>query len=73
MSDARKRVRARAHEALGRGDAVGWFDPLYRDAAGDIASVPWADLVPNPKLVELPVFAWLHAWHGQCQPLLPAE
>jgi SAM-dependent methyltransferase len=50
----RARRLLREHEA--RGDPCGWFDPLYRAANGDPARVQWADLVPNPHVVE-----WLDA------------
>ena len=33
-----------------------WFDAVYRDARGDAAAVPWADLRSNPMMV-----AWLNA------------
>jgi SAM-dependent methyltransferase len=33
-----------------RGDATGWFDALYKEAAGDNAHIPWADLEPNKFL-----------------------
>lgn len=52
----RRRARALAHEAQARGDGTGWFEQLYREAAGDPAAIPWADLTPNPLLVE-----WLRA------------
>ncbi len=47
---ATARELAAAH--LQRGDALGWFDALYRKADGQAAVVPWADLRPNPHLVE---------------------
>jgi len=53
MTD-RRRARALAQESLGRGDAVGWFEALYAEAARGEAIVPWADLAPNPH-----VLAWL--------------
>ncbi len=59
MPDPRAHARALAEEALRRGDAVGWFETLYREVGGDWARVPWADLVPNPHLVE-----WLGADGG---------
>src|SRR5687768_7785653 len=37
---------------LQRGDPLGWFESLYRRAAGQAAVIPWADLRPNPHLVE---------------------
>lgn len=30
----------------------GWFEEVYREAGGDAASVPWADLSAKPELVE---------------------
>jgi SAM-dependent methyltransferase len=46
-----KERRARARElAAGfaeKGDAFGWFDEFYREAAGDNEQIPWADLEPN--------------------------
>jgi SAM-dependent methyltransferase len=58
MSSDSKRSRARELAAthLARGDALGWFEPVYAQAAGVAANVPWADLRPNPNLVE-----WLDA------------
>jgi SAM-dependent methyltransferase len=49
---SRDEMRALAGESLARGDALGWFETLYRRAGADLARVPWADLVPNPLLVE---------------------
>lgn len=57
MTD-RTRARTLAGEALARGDAVGWFDRLYVEAARGEAVVPWADRVPNPHVVE-----WLGRTH----------
>lgn len=50
----RSTARRLASESLARGDALGWFDELYRQAADDPAAVPWADLEVNPNLS-----AWL--------------
>jgi SAM-dependent methyltransferase len=50
--DKRARTRQLAAQHLARGDAKGWFEELYREADGDPASVPWADLRPNPNVVE---------------------
>lgn len=52
----RTRARALAQEALSEGNPVAWFETLYREAAAGTTVVPWADLVPNPHLVE-----WLEA------------
>lgn len=35
-----------------RGDPSGWCDQVYRDADGDHTAVFWADLVPNPYLLD---------------------
>ncbi|HEV8592802.1 MAG TPA: rhodanese-like domain-containing protein [Pyrinomonadaceae bacterium] len=47
--DFDKRVRAReiAAEFAEKGDATGWFDALYKEAAGNNEVIPWADLEPN--------------------------
>jgi SAM-dependent methyltransferase len=46
----RTTARRLAAESLARGDAVGWFETLYRQAQGNAASIPWADLDVNPSL-----------------------
>jgi SAM-dependent methyltransferase len=53
-------ARELALKHLAAGDAVGWFDELYRAAGGDADVVPWADLAPNPNLV-----SWLNAGHAR--------
>ena len=44
-------VRARGRELhaefAARGDAVGWFEALYKEADGDNTRISWADLEPN--------------------------
>lgn len=47
-----------AAEGIARGDATGWFDQIYRAAAGDPSVIPWADEKPNPWLIE-----WLEREH----------
>ena len=51
MTD-RTRARRLAFESLERGDATGWFETLYAEADRGEAVVPWADLAPNPHVVE---------------------
>ena len=51
MTD-RTRARALAKESIERGDAVGWFERLYAEADRGVAVVPWADLAPNPHVVD---------------------
>ncbi|REK18218.1 MAG: class I SAM-dependent methyltransferase [Planctomycetota bacterium] len=50
----RSTARRLAADSLARGDAVGWFDELYRHAGDNPRAVPWADLEVNPNLA-----AWL--------------
>ena len=52
--ETRKRIRGMAQDHLARGEPTGWFEKLYASAGGDSATIPWADLKPNPNLV-----AWL--------------
>lgn len=47
VSDKRARTRELAEEFASRGDALGWFDELYKEAAGDNEKIPWADMEPN--------------------------
>lgn len=51
MTD-RTRARNLAAQSIADGDVVGWFERLYREAGDGKAVVPWADLVPNPHVVE---------------------
>jgi SAM-dependent methyltransferase len=44
--------RRLAHEALGRGEPLAWFEELYRADRATPGVVSWADLVPNPHLVD---------------------
>jgi SAM-dependent methyltransferase len=48
------RVRARelVAEFYRKGDPVGWFEALYREAETGAAEVPWADLRPNSNLLD---------------------
>jgi uncharacterized UPF0146 family protein len=45
--ERRERLRALAAEFEARGDTLGWFDAFYKESAGDIDQIPWADLEPN--------------------------
>lgn len=31
---------------------MGWFEVLYAPTGGDASSIPWADLAPNPNLLD---------------------
>jgi hypothetical protein len=50
MGEGRSRARELAGQYLSAGDPTGWFEPLYAERAGDPASIPWADLKPNPNV-----------------------
>lgn len=50
--DRRARTREIQQEFAERGDVLGWFDALYKEAAGDNELIPWADLEPNRFLRE---------------------
>ena len=52
MNDKRARVRELAAEHIGKGDPLGWFEKLYQEAERGDAAIPWADLEPNPRLIE---------------------
>ncbi len=44
-------VRRLADEAIGAGDPLGWFEPLYQAAERGDAVIPWADAEPNTHLL----------------------
>jgi SAM-dependent methyltransferase len=50
----RANARRLCDAAISRGEPLAWFDELYSTASGDAATIPWADLEPNPNFV---------AWH----------
>lgn len=45
--DARARTKELAAEYIEKGDALGWFEALYKESKGDNEQIPWADLEPN--------------------------
>src|SRR5262249_20854486 len=48
----RTRARQLANEYVEQGKPTEWFEVLYAEAETGTSSVPWADLKPNPNLVE---------------------
>jgi Methyltransferase domain len=48
----RTRARELAAEFNAKGDPLGWFDALYREAESGASEIPWADLIPNPNLLD---------------------
>ena len=47
LEEARTRVQEIASEYYRRGDKLGWFEALYKEAAGNNEAIPWADLETN--------------------------
>lgn len=41
-----------AHKHLYSGDPLGWFEELYSQADEGSSIIPWADLAPNPNLID---------------------
>jgi SAM-dependent methyltransferase len=52
--DMRDRTRARelAAEFHRKGDPMGWFECLYQEGEAGKSTVPWANLSPNPRLLD---------------------
>jgi SAM-dependent methyltransferase len=48
----RTRARELAAEFNRKGDPTGWFEPLYQEGEAGKSAVPWANLRPNPRLLE---------------------
>ncbi len=48
--DVRENAKKIAAAYSEKGDATGWFDALYSEAAGNHEHIPWADLMPNKFL-----------------------
>jgi SAM-dependent methyltransferase len=49
---SRQRARELASQFLASADPTGWFEALYAEAGSNHNAVPWADLAPNPNLVD---------------------
>jgi hypothetical protein len=48
----RSRARELAAEYIEKGDPLGWFEALYREAERGQGVVPWVDRTPNPHLLD---------------------
>jgi SAM-dependent methyltransferase len=44
--------RLLAYQHLDKGDPTGWFEPLYQKADEGKITIHWADLKPNPNLID---------------------
>jgi len=53
-SEMKDRTRARqlAAEFHRKGDPTGWFEALYQEGEAGKSVVPWANLCPNPRLLD---------------------
>ena len=45
-------ARDLASQYIAAGDPLGWFEALYAQAHNDASPIPWADLHPNPNLID---------------------
>jgi len=53
MSEEQRAIaRESAYKHLEAGDPLGWFEDLYSRAGDDTSIIPWADLTPNPNLID---------------------
>lgn len=48
----RTTAREIARKHLESGDPLGWFEDLYSQACGNTSIIPWADMIPNPNVVD---------------------
>jgi hypothetical protein len=56
----RARARELAAEFNRKGDPTGWFEQLYQEGEAGKSAVPWANLCPNPHLLDF--------WKSHAQP-----
>jgi len=52
MSQKRTLARFLAEQSISEDDPTGWFEVLYAKAKSEELPVPWADMAPNPNLME---------------------
>ena len=52
MEEKRKTARDFAHQYIEKSDPLGWFEALYEKAGGETEIIPWADMTPNPGLIQ---------------------
>lgn len=50
--EQRATAREIAYKHLKAGDPLSWFEVLYSRAGDDTSIIPWADLTPNPNLID---------------------
>ena len=52
MENSKKATQRLANVYGDHGDPDGWFEEFYARAGGDINKIYWADLEPNPRLLQ---------------------
>jgi hypothetical protein len=50
--DKRKVARNLSKQAIAEGRPLDWFEELYAKSEKEEVKIPWADLVPNPNVVD---------------------
>lgn len=50
--DKRKIARDLAKQSIAKGHPLDWFEELYSKSETEGINIPWADLIPNPNLVD---------------------
>ena len=50
--DKRKEARILAEQAITEGNPLDWFEILYSKSENTEAIIPWADMAPNPNVVD---------------------
>lgn len=51
-NEGRRQAMQLAQQHRDNGDFLNWFEQLYASAQNDANAIPWADLAPNPQLVD---------------------
>lgn len=57
-----EKIKSMANDAANQQDPSGWFEPLYAEAQGNTAQVPWAKNQAHPYLQQ-----WLEAYPPQTE------
>jgi SAM-dependent methyltransferase len=66
MMNERNRATAReiSRKHLEADDPLGWFEDLYSQAGENTSIIPWADMMPNPNVVD---------WLDRCPQAAPGK
>jgi 2-polyprenyl-3-methyl-5-hydroxy-6-metoxy-1,4-benzoquinol methylase len=52
LSVNREYARQLAKESINEGKPLSWFDKLYQSGKEDLSLIPWADFIPNTRMIE---------------------